>query len=111
MEIPNCPRCGAKLVKVQDKDYYGCPAWLPGNKGCEGTIWWPDKGNTYPNVLFSIKIESKSQPGHFHQVKFYESGDIECPCWAGSTGKWCRHKKEAIKMAEDLIAKIKRDGL
>jgi ssDNA-binding Zn-finger/Zn-ribbon topoisomerase 1 len=111
-KIPNCPRCGAKLIKVKDKNYYGCPSWLPDNKGCEGTIWWPgaDRKKTFPNVVFSIKIESKSQPGHFHQVKIYETGDINCPCVAGQMAKFCDHKRKAIKVAEDLIAKIKKEN-
>ena len=107
--IPNCPSCGSQLVKVKDKQYYGCSNWLPGNKGCEGTIWWPEglRKQSYPNVVFSIKIESKSNPGHFHQVKIYETGDIDCPCMASGMGKFCRHKKEAITIAENLLEKIK----
>lgn len=110
--IPNCPRCGSQLVKVKDKDYYGCPNWLPGNKGCEGAIWWPEgeRKKTYPNVIFSIKIESKSNPGYFHQVKIYETGDISCPCMAGGMSKFCRHKQEAIKKAEELLEKIKKEN-
>ena len=110
--IPNCPRCGTQLVKVKDKDYYGCPNWLPGNKGCEGTIWWPesDRKGKYPNAIFSIKIESKSQPGFFHQVKFYESGNIYCDCTAHGMGKFCSHSKKAIEKIEEIIGKIKKEN-
>ena len=110
--IPNCPRCGSQLAKVKDKEYYGCPNWLPGNRGCEGTIWWPegDRKRGYPNIVFSIKIESKSNPGHFHQVKIYESGDISCPCTAGQMQKFCTHKQKAIKLAEELLEKIKKEN-
>jgi len=112
-EIPNCRNCEAKLIKHPQKDYYVCPNWRPNNAGCEGDIWRPkgDWQKTYPNVVFSVKVESKSQPGHYHQVKVYESGDVYCPCWAGSTDKFCRHKKIMVEQVEKLLTKIKRDNL
>lgn len=110
IKIPNCKNCGAKLVKHPHKDYYVCPNWKPNNAGCEGDIWWPNKKKNYPNVVFSVKMESKSNPGHYYQVKFYEGGDIHCGCVASEMGKFCRHKREAIELVEGIIAKIKKEN-
>jgi hypothetical protein len=110
---PNCPRCGTPLVKHKEKDYYVCPRWKPNNQGCEGDIWYPEgtRQKNYPNIAISYKVESKSQPGHFHQVKIYESGDITCPCIAGEMQKFCRHKQETIKAIEKLIEFIKNKNI
>jgi hypothetical protein len=92
-------------VKVKDKDYYGCRNWLPNGAGCEGTIWFPQgfrEGN-YPNVSFTHKVESKSNPGHFHIVRVYENGDMDCPCVAGQMNKFCDHKEKTIKEVGKLI--------
>ena len=112
IQIPKCPRCGTTLVKVKDKEYYGCPNWLPGNKGCEGTIWWPDgyRKNNYPLKAFSYRVESKSNPGHFHTVTIYQSGDMDCPCAASQMQKFCRHKLIVINEVKKLIEKIKKEN-
>ncbi|XOB41775.1 MAG: hypothetical protein ACKKMS_00020 [Candidatus Nealsonbacteria bacterium] len=111
--IPKCPRCGATLVKIKDKDYYGCPKWMPYGQGCEGTIWFPEgqREKNYPNISFTHKVESKSNPGHFHIVKVYEDGNIDCPCIAGVTNKFCRHKKQTIKDLVMVLKKIKENYL
>ena len=111
--IPNCPRCGSQMIKVKDKDYYGCPNWLPsGQNGCEGDIWFQPgtRQSNYPNVAFSFKVESKSNPGHWHQVKFYESGDSYCGCVAHQMGKFCSHQIKATESIEKIIEKIKKDN-
>ena len=110
--IPNCPRCGTKLVKIKDKDYYGCPNWKPQNQGCEGTIWFleGERKKSYPNIIISYKTESRSNPGHFYQVKIYESGDIYCGCMAGSMSKFCYHKRKAVDEIEKIIKKIKKEN-
>ncbi len=111
-QIPNCPHCGAILKKHPDKNYWCCPNWKKDNAGCEGTIYFPSKERkkNYPNVTFSIKIESKSNPGHFHQVKIYETGDIDCPCIASGMGKFCRHKRMTVENIEKLLEKIKKEN-
>ncbi len=109
--IPKCPACGTELKKVEGKSHFGCPNWKPpGQNGCEGTIYWPEgyRKNNYPNKAFSYRGESKSNPGNFHSVIIYESGDIDCPCYAGSANKFCRHKKEMLDEIGKLLDKIKK---
>lgn len=106
---PNCPRCGTLMVKVRDKDYYGCPNWRPpGQNGCEGDLWFPDgrRKNGYPMIAFSYKVESKSNPGHFYQVKVYESGDVYCGCVADGMGKFCSHKQKMLLEVNALLEKV-----
>jgi len=108
-EIPKCYRCGSDLKKHPEKDYWCCPNWKPpGQNGCEGTIFWPEgtRKRTYPNVVISYKVESKSHPGHFHQVKVFESEDLSCPCEAGEMGRFCRHKKIMVKEVAQIINNI-----
>ena len=113
IQLPQCPNCGATVVKVKDKEYYGCPNWKPYGAGCPGTIWDPKRKATfnYPNVAFTHKVESKSNPGHFHIVKIYESGDMDCPCIAGRQGKFCRHKEKTIGDMEEVLKKAKEKYL
>jgi hypothetical protein len=108
-QVPNCPRCNTPLVKIKDKDYYGCPNWKPNGQGCEGTIWWPEgkRKRDYPMKFASTRIESKSNPGHFHTVILYESGDMDCPCYAGNLSKFCDHKIKMVKKMDELSKKIK----
>ncbi len=105
---PTCPRCNAVLVRHPDKDYLVCPNWLPNNQGCEGTIYFPQemRKKKYPNIVISYKVESRSRPGYFYQVKIYESGDIYCGCVAGDMGKFCFHKQEAIRGIKEILGKI-----
>ena len=112
IEIPNCEHCKTPLQKHPQKDYYVCPKWLPNNKGCPGMIWWPEgsRKTNWPVVAFSYKVPSKSIPGVMRQVKVYESGDVECSCWAGGVGKWCRHKLIMVADIQDLLNKIKREN-
>lgn len=100
-----CPHCQSDLKIVKDKNYYGCPNWLPNNKGCEGTIYWPEetRKKNYPNVQISYKVESQSNKGHFYQVKIYESGDVYCPCYAGQMNRFCFHKKFAIQEIKKIV--------
>lgn len=109
IQPPQCPNCGATVVRVKDKDYYGCPNWAPQGRGCEGTIWFQPglRKSSAPNIVFTHKVESKSNPGHFHIVKVYESGDMDCPCIAGRQGKFCRHDKQTIADVEEVLQKIK----
>ena len=112
LQIPKCPNCGATLVKIKDKEYYGCPKWLAYGAGCPGTIWYPgSKEGRHPEPWFTHKVESKSNPGHFHIVRVYESGDMDCPCFAGSTNKFCRHMKIIIEDMEAVLKKIKEKYL
>jgi hypothetical protein len=112
METPKCPHCGSKLIQVKDKNYYGCPLWKKNNAGCEGVIFYPEqlRKNNWPDIAFSYKVESKSQPGVMRQVKVYQSSDVECTCWAGQVGKFCRHKQKMITDVEVLINKIKKEN-
>jgi hypothetical protein len=75
-------------------------------------VWYPEelRKKAWPVVAFSYKVPSKSMPGVMRQVKCYESGDVECSCWAGGVGKWCRHKKEMIKDIGNLLDKIKKEN-
>lgn len=109
--IPKCPRCGSQLVKIKDKPYYGCPAWLPDQKGCEGTIYYPEKyqERQYPLKLFSCKVPSRSNPGHHHIVVVYESGDIYCPCVASQMAKFCHHKQVVVRKVSEILEKIKKE--
>lgn len=106
--LPQCPNCGATVVKVKDKEYYGCPFWRPGGQGCEGTIWYipGQRKNNYPIPVISYKVESRSNPGHWHIVKVYESGDMDCPCVAGRQSKFCRHKQETVEALRKILKKI-----
>ena len=110
---PNCRNCGALLKKHLEKDYWVCPQWKPNNAGCTGDIWYPDgiRKNNYPNISISYKVESRSNPGHWYQVKIYESGDVSCPCVAGEMGKFCFHKQMATNGIESLIRKIKQENI
>jgi len=107
---PNCINCGTPLVKHKEKDYYVCPTWKPNGAGCKGDIWYPDgtRQKNYPNIAISYKVESRSNPGHFYQVKIYESGDITCECMAGEMQKFCYHKQTALKGIERLIDSLKK---
>jgi hypothetical protein len=110
---PNCSRCGTPMIKHREKDYYVCPMWRPNHQGCQGDIWYPEgtRQSNYPNIAISYKVESKSNPGHFYQVKIYESGDMTCPCIAGEMQKFCRHKQEAVRGIEKLVEFIKNKNL
>ena len=103
-----CKHCGSTLVKVKDKEYYGCPNWKPGGQGCDGDIYDPRKSSDkYPAKMLSYKAESKSRPGHYYLVKLFESGDFQCPCYAGEQQKLCRHQKEMITKMAEVMAIIK----
>ena len=112
IQIPQCPNCGATLFKVKDKEYYACPNWRPHGAGCEGTIWDPRrKSDKFPEVAFTHKVESKSNPGHYHIVRVYESGDMDCPCFQGRINKFCRHKRITIEDVGKLIEELKEKHL
>ena len=109
---PKCVNCGATLVKIKDKEYYACPNWKPGAQGCEGDIYDPRRKNKGgPNVAFTNKVESKSNQGHYYIVKLYESGDMDCPCYAGNTGKFCRHKKIMVTKMSEVMKLVKEKYL
>jgi hypothetical protein len=109
-QAPNCTRCGTPLVKIKDKNYWGCPRWKPDGKGCEGDIWFPanQRRDNYPNVAFSYKVESRSNPGHFYIVRTYESGDMDCPCTAGQMNRFCSHKRKAIEEVGKIVEIIRK---
>lgn len=111
-KIPNCENCGTLLVKHSDKNYYICPKWRPNNQGCSGMIWYSEKERkrNYPEVAFSYKVPSISTPGVMRQVEVYETGDVECSCWAGERAKFCRHKKIMVEKVSSLIEKIKKEN-
>jgi len=75
-------------------------------------IWYPEESRkrNYPEVVFSYKVPSKSMPGVMRQVKVYESGDVECSCWAGRIGKWCRHRTIMLEDIEKLLTQIKNQN-
>lgn len=112
MENPKCPNCGTDLIDIPGKSYKACPNWKPNGAGCQGTVWWPPnyRKSNYPNKAFSYRVESKSNPEHFHTVIVYESGDMDCPCEAGQMNKFCRHKTEILKAIKDLVAKIEKEN-
>jgi len=63
--------------------------------------------------LFSVKVESKSEPGNYYLPTIYSSGDIQCRrenspqdgCIAYEMGKVCRHQLEAIRILRKILEK------
>lgn len=46
IQIPKCPNCSSELTEKIGKEgskYWACPEWKPGNQGCKGFMWSPEK--------------------------------------------------------------------
>ena len=55
---------------------------------------------------FTIKIESKSMPGDFHDVDFYKNGTTHCGCKRNSYYKMhCSHIDQAISNVAYVLDK------
>lgn len=61
--------------------------------------------NIRERIASTIPVESRSRPGHFHEVRVALDGALICPCPAGMNGLHCHHQDEARRiMATQAVA-------
>lgn len=117
MEVPNCDYCGTRLAEITTKNgrkIFACPNWKPNGKGCQGTIYDPERKKIhkkiFPRVLIRWNVPSRSEPGKNRTVEIYEDGSTRCNCMAGQMTKFCHHQQVALRELEGLVAKIKKEN-
>lgn len=117
IKIPNCDHCGKELaekITKNGRNVWACPRWEPGGRGCQGTIYDPERPEQhkriYPKVMIRWNIPSKSEPGKVRTVEIYESGDTRCNCFAGGTQKFCRHQQATLMHLIKLVELIQEQN-
>jgi len=62
-----------------------------------------------PKLIWRLRVPSKSNPGTFHIVEMYETGDMRCDCWANEHGKVCSHMKKTLFFSKQLVKKMEKN--
>ena len=63
-----------------------------------------------PKLIWNLKVPSKSNPGTFHTVEIYDSGDTRCDeeCRGYQLKQRCSHCEKAKDYIRDLVKRFSK---